>query len=549
MRSVEAAALGDRVARRWLLALTGLALALRLPGWLGWWFNPDEAIYLEVATTTAERARAMVAANAHPPLQYALLRLLAPISTSPIWLRLPSLLAGVALVPLVHAGVRHLATPRTALAAAALVALSPSAAALSGVMRPYALQQAALALAFFGWAGWLAGAGRSRLALFAVGLCLALGLHYSSFAALAAFGAALAALGAGRRLPLRRGLQLAAAHVPPAATATWLYATHIATRLEGGGLLAQAQEGWLESQFARDAGDAFGRVTAAFEGLFGVGELALAFALVALVLGLRARSVASSALPFAALAAALALSFLGKYPLGGSRHSAWLLVFLAPLVAEGAVALASSRSRPLAAVGLLATLVLAAGSARAAVRLSRGRAHRAFLSEGVVRPGEAREVGNYLMRGLPGDPIVLTDGQTLNLLRAAVGGVLPRFRRQGDGDFAHVWLGEREFHYAPSDPHRPGSIPWELTWQRGRAVERSHVARALEQIDARPQLAERARTHGLWLALGGWTPNPAHPDPARDPAAPPLYDRCIGGPGLGLFRLDREPYAAYLAGD
>lgn len=549
MPPVEGSAPAEAAVRRMLAALVLLALALRLPGYMGWWFNPDEAIYLEVATTTAERARAMVENNAHPPLQYALLRWLAPLSTSPQWLRLPSLIAGVALVPLLHAAVRRLSGAWAGLAAAVLVALSPSAVALSGVMRPYALQQAALALALVGWAGWLAGEGRSRLVLLAGGLCLALGLHYSSFAALAAFGGALVSLAAARRVPLRRAFPLAVALAVPVATAAWLYVAHIAVNLEGGGLQAEAREGWLKQQFATDPVAAFGRLDRLFEGLFGLEEIALAFAGAALALGIRARRAQTLVLPLLALGAALTLSFLGKYPLGGSRHSAWLLVFAAPLVAEGMAGLASVRVRPAALLALTAALVLAVDSGREAVRLSRGRTHGEFLPEGSVRPAEAHAVAEFLTGGLPADAVLLSDHQTLNLLRAALGAGEPRFRRKGDANLARALLGEREYYYPPVDPDRPASIPWELPWQRSRAGDRAHVARALEQIDARPALAERARAHGVWLALGGWSPNPAHPDPFRDIALPPLYDRSVGGPGLGLFRLDREQYAAYLEED
>jgi hypothetical protein len=546
---VQGSAGDARVARSWLGAIAALALALRLPGYLGWWFNPDEAIYLEVATASAERARAMVENNAHPPLQYALLRWIAPWSTSPLALRLPSLVAGVALVPLLFAAVRRLAGVRAGLAAALLIALSPSAVVLSGVMRPYALQQAALALALFGWAGWLAGEGRTRLALFAGGLCLALGLHYSSFAALAAFGAALVALAAARRLAPRRALELGLAGLVPAVAAAWLYVAHIAANLEGGGLQAEAREGWLKAQFAQGPSAALGRVSRLFEGLFGFEELALALALAALVLGARVRRWETLALPALALGAALALSYLGKYPLGGSRHSAWLLVFLAPLVAEGFAGLAAVRSPRVRTVAFLVALALAVGAGREAVRLSRGRAHGEFLPEGAVRPAEARAVADALESGLPADAVLVTDHQTLNLLRAALDADAARLRRKGDAGLARALLGGREFLYPPFDPQRPASIPWELPWQRSRAAEHVHVARVLEQIDARPALAERAAAHGVWLALGGWSPPPAPPPPRRDAAAPPLFEQSIGGPGLGLFRLDRAAYAAYLAGN
>jgi len=540
--------LDQRALRRGLLLIVAAAVALRLPGYLGWWFNPDEAIYLEVATTSADRARAMVANNAHPPLQYALLRALARFGTAPWWLRLPSLVAGVALVPLVFAAVRRLASGRTALLAAALAAASPSAVALAGVMRPYALQQAALALALLGWAAWLAGGGAGWLVAFALALCAALGLHYSSFAALAAFGAAALALAATRALPLRRWPALAAALVAPTATACYLYLAHIAPQLEGSGLQAEAREGWLRAQFADGLGATFGRVTDAFEGLFGLGYLAMAFATVALFFGLRERRVARLGLPLAALAAALGLSLAGKYPLGGSRHSAWLLVFLVPLVADGIGDALRARRRPLALAAFAAALVLVAGSVRHALRLSRGRALGEFLPEGTVRPDEPREVARLLSDSLDPEAIVLTDQQSLNLLRAALDSEEPLLRKGGDSGLSRATVAGRTYLFLPSDPARPRQMAWELAWQRERRDEPWHVARALELLDERPPLAERAREHGLWLLLGGWSANPAHGVPERPADAAPLFSDSAGGRGLGLFRLDRAAYDAYLAG-
>lgn len=532
-------------AGRWLFALVAAALALRLPGYLGWWFNPDEAIYLEVATTNAERARAMVAHNAHPPLQYLMLRALARFGDAPWWLRLPSLVAGVALVPLLYAAVRRLATPRAALVAAALAAASPSAIALSGVMRPYALQQAALAAALLGWAAWIAGGGAAWLAALALGLCAALGLQYSSFAALAAFGGATLALLAARALPLRRGLALAAALVAPTAAAAYLYVAHIAPQLEGSALQAEARDGWLQAQFADGVGAALRRVHALFEGLFGLPVVAWGLAVVALVVGARARGATRLVLPLVALAAALALSMLGKYPLGGSRHSAWLLVFLAPLVAEGAAELMRAPKRSAAVAGSILTLVLVAGSAREGVRLTRGRALGEFLPEGTVRPGEPREVLERLKQSIDADAVVLTDQQSLNLLRAALDSQAPILRKGGDSGLGRATVGDRTYLFLASDPARPRDMVWELAWQRERVGEPWHLARALELLETRPQLAANAREHGLWLLLGGWSANLAHaPTDAR-----PLYDDSAGGPGLGLFRLDREAYAAYLAGD
>ncbi|MCU0241495.1 MAG: hypothetical protein MUF51_03625, partial [Vicinamibacteria bacterium] len=97
--------------KRWmvvgLLAIFALGLGLRLrllaPGY---WVNPDEGIYLQIATSPDEEFVAhAILTNAHPPLYYHLLRSLAHYDARFESLRVSSLIAGgLAMVALAGLG-------------------------------------------------------------------------------------------------------------------------------------------------------------------------------------------------------------------------------------------------------------------------------------------------------------------------------------------------------------------------------------------------------------------------------------------------------------
>jgi len=129
--------------RRAMLLLAGItaaAFVLRVwafrDGLLGdEWFTYEDVHDRSLAGTID----AVQAVENSPPLNFVLAWLSAKIGDPKIWIRLPSLLAGTATVPLVYAlGVRTLDRP-AALIGAAFVGLSPFATFYSQEARPYAL--------------------------------------------------------------------------------------------------------------------------------------------------------------------------------------------------------------------------------------------------------------------------------------------------------------------------------------------------------------------------------------------------------------------------
>ncbi|MCC7360897.1 MAG: glycosyltransferase family 39 protein [Anaerolineales bacterium] len=132
----------------WLaVALTGLAALLRLyrlDNQAIWW---DEGFSVFLARMPLVEMAAATAHDTHPLGYYTLLHLWRlPAGDSAVAMRLPSVLAGVLLGPLVYRLVRPLAGKRAALAALALVALNRLLIWYAQEVRQYAVA-AALALA------------------------------------------------------------------------------------------------------------------------------------------------------------------------------------------------------------------------------------------------------------------------------------------------------------------------------------------------------------------------------------------------------------------
>ncbi|HUF76571.1 MAG TPA: glycosyltransferase family 39 protein [Longimicrobiales bacterium] len=326
----------------WLptLAVVSAGAALRLWGSGGWWLNPDEGIYW--ATVTRDRfadfwGEAM--ATAHPPLYFLLLRAMALVSTDFDWLRSLALVSGVATIYVLvllgreigGAGRRGLAT---GLASGLLVALSPRAVALSQVVRPYALLLLLLASALYLLLRSMREPSRGALAGYALSTSLALTLHYSAVLALGVFGALVLARGATSGFRKAEWRRLAWVQLAPALTLVGMYAWHL-RGLVASDMAGYALDGWLSSYLIRDVADVWLGVVGAHSSL--VGDPLAAAATLVTVAGLvwaasvrewRVVTLGAAAVLLAVLAAAL-----GAYPIGASRHAAWLLVFLTPVLA------------------------------------------------------------------------------------------------------------------------------------------------------------------------------------------------------------------------
>lgn len=164
-----------------LLAITALGFALRLAALLWAPEHVDEGFTRELAALGPwEAAQAAMARDTHPPLHYVLVALLYEVFGQGRWVsRLPSLVAGVATVPLTFAVAREVAPRGVSLLAAGLLSVNAWHVVWSGWARAYPLVVAATCVAWLGALRGIRGSGRPVLdwGLVVVGSLAAMYLH------------------------------------------------------------------------------------------------------------------------------------------------------------------------------------------------------------------------------------------------------------------------------------------------------------------------------------------------------------------------------------
>lgn len=422
----------ERNAGTLLAVLVVVGAVVRLIYFGRHWINSDEGIFWQVATGTAEEAARLIQGNAHPPLFYWMLGAVHAAGGGIDPMRSLSLVAGIALPAVVFLVARRWAGSAAGIFAALMIVNAPGVRLLSQVMRPYAMQSVALGLGTLCLFRFLDD-GRRR-DLVAGGLCwtVALYLHYSTFLVLAGAVAYGGWLVATARVERKRAFELAGVFLLLSLVAGWLYLSHVHPALQGSSTQQVAQEGWLRSGFAQNPVDLLLNGYRAVGYLFGDSFAWLAVLLVPAAVWLapdpgRRRP---ALLTVSILAAAGALSILDQYPLGGTRHSFYLLVFAAP--AAGAAIAGLLGARRLAPLGLVSLVAAASGILF----------HPGMSSELRVRRAEALEFGLELRaETAPGD-LILIDSKTYYLIVPLLSGVeslegfpdtsgLKRFRAEG----------------------------------------------------------------------------------------------------------------------
>jgi hypothetical protein len=326
-----------------LAFVLGLLLRLRL-GSAEYWYNPDEGLYHQAVTTpSADEASAMVRGLVHPPLYYWILGPLVLLGEDPHTLRLPSLVAGLLAIMAFgflgsaagSAEEGDLGGVAGAWFGALVGALSPALALQSVTMRQYSLQALALALGLGALLRYLETGRPLWLVLCGAAFTAAVLLLYTSY--LVVGGAGIVLLGAlvAGRLSRRQAAGLLCAFLPVLAVMAWSFVTHLKPFVIGGASHREAQETWLHGQFVANP---VAGVTALLKasGYAWSRELRPMVLLpVLLSVGLAGRRRRGFAAFVALTVASLAvgLSWSGLVPLGGTRHSLYLV---AVQVAAGA---------------------------------------------------------------------------------------------------------------------------------------------------------------------------------------------------------------------
>jgi hypothetical protein len=407
-----------------MLGVVVLGLVLRLRGLFDYWLNPDEGIYYSTLTRASfQDFWAEVAANAHPPLYYLLLRGVGLLTWDFVWIRsVTSLLFGVAAVWLFwrvgrQLGGRGIAGVVAGLTAAGLLAVNGEAVALSQVLRPYMLLVAVLSFALHCLLTYRSRPTGRALTGYVVLASLAVLTHYSAALALGVFTALIAYFKL-EGLEKTPWLRLVAGQLIPVAMLGLVYAFHmrgaLASDLMGDALGAG---GWLDDWLVASPREAWNSLVAfqIFHAPSGYQARTAVLLVCAIVVSVASRDRLVAVMAAAALSVALLASALGLHPFGPSRHNAWLIVFTIPALGWLASRIVTSGLRNgLLVTSLLAGVFVFGGSLE---RPLGGQRLRTIASEEKVISRE--ELSPLVVRQLDpaaGPRLILMSDQTYNFL-------------------------------------------------------------------------------------------------------------------------------------
>jgi len=386
------------------ILITLLGFAARLWTASGTFLNPDEALHFRLGNqlTLALAYKASLTA-AHPPLLTLLLYYWRALGTSELWLRLLSVLAGVAFCWMFYKWLAKAAGELAGLIGLLFVALLPPIVLLAAELRQYSLLLAFLASALYFLDDAFAKNSPGRIAIFSICLYFAMLFHYSAFL----FATALGIYALLRIVKERPPAKLIAAWVigqlGGLGLAGFLYKTHLST-LGGAGDSKMALEGWMSEYYLQRSffdsahqnpfvyllGHSFG-VFQFFFGQLAVGDVMGLFFIAGVVLLLRGKSFSQDQRASRRLAIFLLLPFVVAgvvnlahfYPYGGTRHIAFLIM---PAVAGVSVAtayLAKGRwDRALAIATLVIVACIAFGKPRQP-RMERSDQSRANMASAI----------------------------------------------------------------------------------------------------------------------------------------------------------------------
>lgn len=496
----SAASRVEKVGLAAALVLVAVGLLLRIPGTMEWWLNPDEGIYFSILTQpTFAGFWAEVAANAHPPLYYVILRGMGFFTVDYFWFRALSLLSGGAAIFAMWlcgreiAGADHLRRTVTGLVAATFLVVSPQAITLSQIMRPYMLQLALLAGALAMLLRYGRAPSRRGLMAYAAPLILALLIHYSSVLALGSFGVVALYLVRTRELSREARRDLVWVHGLAAIVVVGLYFLHL-RHLVASDTANDALNGWLSFYLAdspRQAWLAFVGLQTTVAGR-SLGGPATVLMVIAVVVAL----VHHQWLPVVVVGSALAVGLLGSlagvYPMGATRHSTWLLAFTLPAMAW-LVGLTFTSGRRWAAAGVVGLVLLGIGGGALGAAVGVDDSPWA-APERVLRQDDLMEVLDLLdPDGAP--RLMVMDLQTYNLLLPFYYSQRQQAEGPPDGSFFHFRYGRRDVVVVGS---------WLLTAgaERAGAVENLRSLAKRTQLTS-PQLA-LGTAREVAVLIGGW---------------------------------------------
>lgn len=348
-----------RHADRLAFGIAAVALVLRVLSMRGTHLSADEALHFQLANLPGfgDVYRSSLT-NAHPPLFFLLLRSWLFFGTSGLFLRLVPAFFGAAFLWAAYCWTRALLGKGAGLLTLVLLVLSPALWTLSGEIRPYTLLLFLMAASLALLEAAINARSARLMVLFSCALFLAILTHFAAFWLFLA--AALYALARFRDDPPPRRVVGVWAGFQGGAILLYLflYVTHVAN-LRGGALERGAITRWLRAEYFQPDQDhlfAFGlrQTGVLFRFLFGLPALAVLAGAAAAggVAYLAAKKRPAVLLLVLPLLLGMGAAVLDLYPYGATRHSVYLL----PFVAAAAGALGGAVT-----AGRLWPAVLAAG--------------------------------------------------------------------------------------------------------------------------------------------------------------------------------------------
>jgi len=403
------------------LLVVPAAFLVRLRTASGTFLNPDEALHYLLANQSSWRLAYQASlTNAHPPLLTFVLYFWRGVGTSEFVLRLPSVIAGTAFCWIFFRLSRILG-PVTGFIVLILVSFLPPMIELSAEVRQYALLLFFLAGTAYLLERALEKNSAAVMVLSAFSLYLALLSHYSAIL----FAAAIGLYSLLRVIACRPSAQVCVAWTSGQAGAVGLiaalYVSHISSLK--GDYASGTINGWLSNSFFRAGHDnpllfAIARTGGVFQYVFGqlaIGDLAfVAFIAGEVLLWKENISPGRSTVSSRQLVALLVLPFVigagasiaGMYPYGGTRHSAFLIMFA---VAGVSFLLAKFAKQQIARGIMIALLIVIACNLF-------GKPHRPYiLREDQSRMQMVRALG-FIHAQVPQSDLIFVDYQTRLLL-------------------------------------------------------------------------------------------------------------------------------------
>jgi 4-amino-4-deoxy-L-arabinose transferase-like glycosyltransferase len=403
-----------------LILIAGFLIRLRAAS--GTFLNPDEALHFLLANQSSWRlAYSASLTNAHPPLLTLMLYLWRGVGTSEFVLRLPSVIAGTGFCWIFFKWLTRILGRATGFVGLVLVAFLPPVIALAAEVRQYALLLFFLAGAAYLLERALAQDSAVLMLLSAISLGFATLFHYSAIL----FSAALGIYSLLRLFTRHHSAPVIIAWVSGqaglAGLVVALYVTHI-SKLKGD-YASGTINGWLANSFFRPGHDnlfsfVIARTGGVFQYVFGqlaVGDVAfLSFIAAVVLLWKEKASPGDSNVTTRELCALLVLPFaVGTgasiariYPYGGTRHSAFLIIFAVAGVSFLVATLAKQRIGRGIAMALLVVAICNAF----------GRPHRPYITrEDQSRMQMVRAMG-FIHAQIPQSDVIFVDYQTRLLL-------------------------------------------------------------------------------------------------------------------------------------